>query len=115
MSTTENRPRGAAPETAGGTSESSVTAGITADGITKLLSSRCQDCNGPTVGDVEAILAGFCLFLTRHAATCPMWGERARRHGIARDAVLVHPLGHLASDGDVLVFLGDVSDEVCRG
>jgi hypothetical protein len=108
-----SRPK-AAPETAGWQSESSLTATITADGITKLLSSRCVDCNGPTVGDAQSILDGFCLFLTRHAATCP-WSKRAHHHGIGNGDVLVHPLGHLAGDEEVLVFLADVGDEVCRG
>ena len=91
------------------------TLSLTADGITKLLNSRCQDCNGPTVGDGESILAGFVLFLTRHAATCPMWGERTRQHGVGGDDVLVHPLGHLDGAEDVLVYLADVGDGVCDG
>ena len=88
---------------------------ITADGVTKLLNSRCIDCNGPTVGDTQAVLDGLYLFLTKHAGTCPMWGERARRHGVSRDNILVHPLGHLDGDDNVLVYLGDVGDEVRRG
>jgi hypothetical protein len=85
------------------------------DGITKLLRSRCVDCNGPTVGDTQAIRDGFYLFLTRHATTCPMWGERAHRHGVSRDNILVHPLGHLDGDENMLGFLGDVGDGGRRG
>ena len=83
---------------------------ITPAGVTRLLNARCVDCNGPTVGDTQAIRDGFYLCLTKHAATCPMWGERARQHGIGNGDILVHPLGHLDGDEDVLVFLGEVGE-----